>query len=185
MQKETIKDIKKNDDILVNQSIHLMMEGFRDISPCYCSSWDEAYSEVQECLDEERILRGWIDKNNKLIGLIGGIPQYRGNTWELHPLVVHKDYRNKGIGSLLVRDLENEVRRRGGYALYLGTDDEMGLTTLSGIDLYPDLWKHVLSIKNLKNHPYEFYLKNGFQIVGVIPDANGPGKPDILMAKRI
>ena len=31
----------------------------------------------------------------------------------------------------------------------------------------------------------EFYLRVGFHIVGVIPDANGFGKPDILMAKRI
>jgi aminoglycoside 6'-N-acetyltransferase I len=31
----------------------------------------------------------------------------------------------------------------------------------------------------------EFYRKLGFVIVGVVPDANGPGKPDILMAKRV
>ena len=29
------------------------------------------------------------------------------------------------------------------------------------------------------------YQKCGFVIVGVVPDANGPGKPDILMAKRV
>ena len=40
-------------------------------------------------------------------------------------------------------------------------------------------------IKNLKGHPYEFYQKVGFVLVGVIPDANGPGKPDIVMAKRV
>jgi aminoglycoside 6'-N-acetyltransferase I len=34
-------------------------------------------------------------------------------------------------------------------------------------------------------HPYEFYQKLGYVIVGVIPDANGPGKPDILMAKSL
>ncbi len=40
-------------------------------------------------------------------------------------------------------------------------------------------------IQNLRGHPYGFYEKQGFVIVGVMPDANGPGKPDILMAKRI
>ena len=31
----------------------------------------------------------------------------------------------------------------------------------------------------------EFYLKVGFSLVGVLPDANGPGKPDIFLAKRV
>jgi aminoglycoside 6'-N-acetyltransferase I len=31
----------------------------------------------------------------------------------------------------------------------------------------------------------KFYQKLGYVIVGVIPDANGPGKPDIMMAKRV
>jgi hypothetical protein len=29
-----------------------------------------------------------------------------------------------------------------------------------------------------------FYLRLGFEVVGLIPEANGPGKPDELMAKR-
>ena len=36
-----------------------------------------------------------------------------------------------------------------------------------------------------KAHPANFYLKLGYVIVGIIPDANGMGKPDILMAKRV
>ncbi len=65
------------------------------------------------------------------------------------------------------------------------TDDEDGLTSLSGVDLYPDVWQHVAAVRNLGGHPYEFYQKCGYVIVGVVPDANGPGKPDILMAKRV
>jgi aminoglycoside 6'-N-acetyltransferase I len=81
--------------------------------------------------------------------------------------------------------LEAQVRRRGGLTLWLGTDDEDGLTTLSGVNLYPNVYEHISKIKNLRNHPYEFYQKLGFVIVGVMPDANGRGKPDIYMAKQI
>jgi len=84
-----------------------------------------------------------------------------------------------------VADLEAQVRQRGGLTLMLGTDDEDGMTTLAGVDLYDDPCRHITTIRNLRGHPYEFYQKVGFTIVGVIPDANGPGKPDILMAKRV
>jgi hypothetical protein len=32
---------------------------------------------------------------------------------------------------------------------------------------------------------HQFYQRLGYTIVGVIPDANGPGKPDIVMTKWI
>jgi aminoglycoside 6'-N-acetyltransferase I len=84
-----------------------------------------------------------------------------------------------------VADLEAQVRKRGGLTLWLGSDDEDDMTSLSGVDLYADLPGHLARIRNLKGHPYEFYRKSGFVIAGVVPDANGPGKPDILMAKRV
>jgi predicted acetyltransferase len=36
-----------------------------------------------------------------------------------------------------------------------------------------------------RRHPFEFYQKLAYVVVGIVPDANGPGKPDILMAKRL
>jgi aminoglycoside 6'-N-acetyltransferase I len=77
------------------------------------------------------------------------------------------------------------VRQRGGLTLLLGSDDEDGMTTLSGVELYLDVWEHVATLRNLRGHPFEFYQKCGFVIVGLVPDANGIGKPDILMAKRV
>ena len=75
--------------------------------------------------------------------------------------------------------------KQGGINIFLGTDDEDYMTSLAGTDLYPNVAEHIINIKNLRKHPYEFYKKMGYMIVGVIPDANGFGKPDIWMAKRI
>jgi len=108
-----------------------------------------------------------------------------GNVWELHPLVVRTEFRGQGIGRALVADLAAEAKNRGGIVLWVGTDDEDNQTTLSGINLYPNVWEHIAKIRNLRGHPYEFYQKMGFAIVGVMPDANGIGKPDIFMAKRL
>ena len=59
------------------------------------------------------------------------------------------------------------------------------MTSLSGVDLYDGLLDRLKNIQDRKGHPYQFYQKVGFQLVGVIPDANGLGKPDILLAKRV
>ncbi len=77
------------------------------------------------------------------------------------------------------------MRLRGGLTILLGSDDEDNMTSLSGIDLYENLWEKVRDIRNFKRHPFEFYQKMGYVITGVVPDANGVGKPDILMSKQI
>ena len=138
-----------------------------------------------ESLGTDRICRVAVDDHGQVLGWIGGIREYDGHAWELHPLVVHPERQGTGIGRLLVEDLEDQVRQRGGTTIYLGTDDEDGMTSLSNRNLYPDVFQHIAKIQNLQHHPYEFYQKLGFVIVGVIPDANGPGKPDILMAKWV
>jgi len=53
------------------------------------------------------------------------------------------------------------------------------------VNLYENLWEKIRDIRNLKHHPFEFYQKLGYVVTGVVPDANGLGKPDILMAKRL
>jgi aminoglycoside 6'-N-acetyltransferase I len=59
------------------------------------------------------------------------------------------------------------------------------MTSLSGVDLFTNVLEAIATIQNFKGHPYAFYQKLGFVIVGVLPDANGLGKPDILMAKSL
>ena len=99
--------------------------------------------------------------------------------------MVRVSQQGKGIGRALVDDLEARVKERGGLTITLGTDDVNYQTSLAGIDLFPNVWEHVAHIRNLKQHSYEFYQKQGYVIIGVMPDANGLGKPDILMAKSV
>lgn len=150
-------------------------------------SWEtieEALEEVQEMLAPER--RVWVALvGEEVVGWIGGVPDYDGKVWELHPLVVSPAWQRQGIGRQLVAVLEQWVKAQGGRTILLGSDDKHNQTSLAGVDLYDNLWEQVRTIRNLHGHPYEFYQKLGYMIVGVIPDAGGYGKPDILMGKRI
>ncbi len=138
-----------------------------------------------KCSNPERICRAAVDENGDLLGIIGGIPGYDGHVWELHPLAVQPSLQGQGIGRALVEDFEEQVRSKGGLTITLGSDDEDSMTSLANVDLYENLWEKIRDIRNFKNHPFEFYQKMGYVITGVVPDANGFGKPDILMAKRI
>ena len=138
-----------------------------------------------ESLGEDRISRVALEDDGKVVGWVGGIPQYNGHVWEVHPLAVHPSRQGRGIGCLLLADLEEQVRQRDGLTLWAGSDDLDSQTSLGGVDLFPDPLAQLLGIQNVSGHPYEFYLKCGFVIAGVLPDANGFGKPDIFLAKRV
>jgi aminoglycoside 6'-N-acetyltransferase I len=154
--------------------------------------WDYSWSTLAEAEDEVAMLceeghigRVALDDNGSVLGWIGGLPEYDGNVWELHPMVVRPDQRGKGIGKALVIDLEAQVVAQGGLTITLGSDDTDEMTSLGGADVYDNLWEKIAHIQNYKNHPFSFYFKLGYRITGVIPDANGRGKPDILMSKRV
>ncbi len=146
--------------------------------------FEEGFEEVESLFEGESVVLVAED-NNTIVGVIGAKAQYSHTGWELHPLAVVKSHRGKGLGSALVKALENKMRSQACVVLYLGTDDEFFQTSLSQEDLFADPLGAIKRIKNLKNHPYTFYQKMGFKIVGVIPDANGLNKPDIMMAKRM
>jgi aminoglycoside 6'-N-acetyltransferase I len=162
-----------------------LVEGFAEHWPDAWPTLADAQAEIEAMLDAERIGRVALDDADQPLGVIGGIPEYDGHVWELHPLVVAVPMQGRGIGKALVQDFEAQVAAHGGLSIRVGTDDEAGLTTLSNANLYQDLPQQLANIRNLGRHPYEFYQKLGYSLVGVVPDANGIGKPDILLAKPI
>ncbi len=178
-------DLRQADQDQVRQAAALLVDGFRDTGSTSWPDLEAGLKEVAESLQEDRISLAAVDDAGVVLGWIGGIPKYERHTWELHPLVVRGESRSKGIGRALVEALEKRVRELGGLTIYLGTDDENFRTSVSGQDLYPNVLEKLLNITNPGHHPYEFYQKVGFTIVGAIPDANGWGKPDIFMAKRV
>jgi aminoglycoside 6'-N-acetyltransferase I len=177
--------LKQEHDRLISQAAQLLVDAFREH---WAEAWptlEEGVREIHEMLEAERICRAALDAEGDLLGIIGGIPQYNGHVWELHPLAVQPSAQGGGIGKALVEDFEDQARQRGGLTITLGSDDEDGMTSLSGVDLYENLWDKVRDVRNYKRHPFEFYQRMGYVITGVIPDANGTGKPDIIMSKRV
>ena len=122
---------------------------------------------------------------DRLVGWVGAIRTY-SHGWELHPLAVDPDRQRRGIGSALLAALEARARAEGVLTIYLGSDDDYGGTSLFGRDLYPDVLGHAAAVEVTgRGHAIGFYRRHGFQVVGLLPDVNGPGRPDILLAKRL
>src|SRR5262245_23238005 len=133
--------------------------------------------------DPERLAIAAVE-GETLVGWIGAIRQSE-TSWELHPLVVVPAWQRCGYGTALVRALEQEAARAGVCTIWLGSDDDFGGTNLFGADLYPDVLDKLGRIALASGHPYVFYGRLGYTVVGVLPDVNGIGRHDILMAKRI
>ncbi|MBW4439023.1 MAG: GNAT family N-acetyltransferase [Pleurocapsa minor GSE-CHR-MK-17-07R] len=152
----------------------------------YLTTIDEALEEIAENCATGNISRvAFDDDTGEPVGWIGGLPTYPPYTWELHPLMVKPEAQGQGVGRALVADLEAQVAARGGITVQLGSDDELNRTSLGGADIFDDPLGALMRLSSTDNHPFVFYQKCGYKLVGVIPDANGFGKPDILLAKRV
>jgi len=178
----TISDLKPDDNEAIQQAAGIAQTAFDHIH--FCDTLEEAEREVREALQPGRICLAALDVSGEMLGWIGGLHNY-ALVWELHPLAVHPQKQRQGVGRALVYALEERVAAAGGMTITLGTDDEFGGTNLYGRELYPEVLSAAQSIINLNDHPFIFYQKVGFVVTGLIPDANGFGRPDIIMCKRV
>lgn len=180
MARFQIEDLRPEDGAAIEQIAEMLTGTF----PHWLATREDAREEVRASFESERISL-LARAGQEVLGWVGGIPEY-DCAWELHPLIVREEQRGQGIGRALVAELERRVRERGALTLYLGTDDDRPTpgTSAGGIELFPDPLAHAAHLE-VRDHPVTFYRRVGFVVVGLIPDANGPGKPDILMAKRV
>jgi aminoglycoside 6'-N-acetyltransferase I len=179
-----IVTVSMSDTEVVEQMARLLTTGFRVVAPNAWKMIDAARSTVRTVISDG-LARAALNESNSVLGWIGALPRYRGNVWELHPLVVDPTSRGQGVGRALVLDLEDQVRARGGLTVLLGSDDQTSSTTLSDVDLYDDLPAKLAMAEGSRPHALEFYRKLGYTIIGVVPDASGRGKPDIILGKPV
>jgi aminoglycoside 6'-N-acetyltransferase I len=178
-----IVDLAQLDDGQIARAARILREALQN--PTAYKAPGEAEAEVADVLgNPERFGFAALDGDD-LVGWIGGIRGYF-HSLELHPLVVDPARQRQGVGSRLLAALETRARAEGFLALHLGTDDDFGGTSLFGADLFPNVAGNIPGVTaTARGHPFTFYARHGFEVVGLLPDANGPGKPDILMAKRL
>ena len=177
-----IVDLATQPDPIRLQAARLLVDGFDQ--PAGWPTLDAARLEVLHVIGEG-FARAALD-GDTVVGWIGGLPEYGGRVWELHPLVVHREHRGRGIGRALVEAFETEAADRGALTATLGTDDDAGMTSLSNVDLYADIPRSLATLRDLgRGHPFLFYRKLGYVVTGVMPDANGLGRPDIYMSRPI
>ncbi len=161
----------------------VLMCGFANRSAAWPTIAD-AITEVTTCSTPTHISLVAV-RQHEIVGWVSAAPQYRTTGWELHPIVVAPAYQRIGVGRALIHNLCTILQSRGACVLYAWSDDESMSTSLGGINIIDQPLHHLIHFCASSQHAGGFYLKQQFQLCGVIPDANGPGKPDILFARHI
>jgi len=178
-----ICEINESENIK-EQAAKILLEAFPEANMWLDLNEKKALDTVNECIASENIAIG-ININDQLIGWIGLRPMYE-KTWELHPLAIKPEFQGKGYGRVLLFELEKIAQEKGIIGIVAGSDDDTNKTSLSEKEITGEnIFEEIKNIKNNKNHPFEFYKKCGFSIIGVIPNASGPQKPDIWLWKDI
>lgn len=100
-------------------------------------------------------------ENGRVIAFANyGKNSFSVHSWDLYWIAVHKEFRNKKLGSLLLKSVENNIREKGGKILWIET---------SGRSLY--------------NPTVEFYKRNGYLLNASLKDFYAPGDPKLVFSK--
>jgi aminoglycoside 6'-N-acetyltransferase I len=184
MEPFRIVDLTTQDTELIQQTAQVAYEASQSISKIWLPTVEAAVEEIDESFERNGISQVLLD-GERVAAWVGAFPQFSSRVVEIHPLIVAKAYQGRGLGRWMVNQVEAWARGQGALTLWIGTSDETNATSLAGVNLYENPGDAISSFRQLAAHPCGFWLKLGFQIVGVMPDAEGMGKPNIMMAKSL
>jgi GNAT superfamily N-acetyltransferase len=85
---------------------------------------------------------------------------FSSHSWDLYWIAVHNNSRNKKLGSVLLKAIEDDVRKMGGKILWIET---------SGRPLYAST--------------ESFYRKNGYELQASLKDFYGTDDPKQIYSK--
>jgi len=97
----------------------------------------------------------------------------------------HKPVQWSACAVAVLEAVERMAEQADVRTLSIGSDDEVDATSLNQIDLYSALPECLNHVESSEDPPHGFYTRQGFKVAGVLPDANGPGRPDIFFARRV
>jgi len=176
--------VRAQDQAFIDALAELTFHAFRRHAPEWLPTLGAAREEVLESLQSGRQSFALVDASVAPIGWIA-VEAQGARVWEIHPIAVRVADQGKGHGRALVEHVERLARATGILTLFASTSDEVGATSLSGVDLYADPVGALASARWQESHACEFWRRVGFKLVGVLPDAEGPGKPSIHFAKAV
>ncbi len=177
-----IVDLDIADAQLVERLANITFEAFKENAPEWVPTIDLARAQVLAAGGSGRLGRVLMAQGEAL-GWIGIIKGRR--VWEIHPIAIALEHQYSGLGHLLVEDVAQIGKNAGALTLFAGTGDEVGTTNLFGLDLYDDPSAALKNLKATGRNPFEFWQNAGFTVVGLMPDAEGRGKPGIHLARRL
>ncbi len=82
------------------------------------------------------------------------------HSWELYWIAVHSNSRNKKLGSVLLKAVEEDVRKAGGKIIWIETSGRPLYTSTEG-----------------------FYIRNGYTLQASLKDFYGPDDPKQIYSK--
>lgn len=176
-------DLRDLDAVSIEQLAKITLPAAMAHAPGWLTDLEAAREEIAEAREAEKVARVVVE-GGQPIGWISAAPAW-GRIWEIHPLIVAIDRQRRGHGRTLVRAIERIAAEAGALTMTLSTSDMTNATSLSAADLYSDLPGKLAGFAAHRDHSVSFWLRAGYTITGVIPDAEGPGMPSIHLARRL